>query len=549
MKISLACIAGNCEELLPRFLDHFQPYFDEVVIVRAIGNQQHDFTLTIARNRGCVTGEYFNVAHPEWDHVDDFGAARNAAWKLATGDWIVWADMDDLTENLDKLRPFLASLKPDVAMVQCPYVVPDQRIDRNMRERAVRQGDFHWHGPIHECMAATGDKEYTFATTEEIKWLHRPLSNRTPAGPRNLRILESLDNKTAGHLFYIFTELSQHPTRQGEALEVAKQFLSHPDAGDTERYEVFLMAAGMADDPVTIAAFLHQAYRVAPHRAEALYELANLELSVGSPLRGLAYVRSCIAQPWPKETVWNMRREFYGRSAQSLYRQALRLTGEREHADALEFNSWQQAGGDISLIHATRGRPGQASQCRKIWMDRARHPERIEHIFAFDDDDKESFPLSRFNSVCIKRSGGCVAAWNAGAERANGRIIVQLSDDWNPPQYWDDELRNRLDTSKPQVLAIHDGHREDDLLCMAIMTRKRYLDQGFMFHPDFTGVFSDNHFTDMAKKDGVIVDAKDLVFEHAHPIFGKAEVDETYANQNSELAYKFGKSVYDRLTK
>jgi glycosyltransferase involved in cell wall biosynthesis len=549
MKISLACIAGNCADLLPRFLDHFQPHFDEVIIVRAIGNQAADETLDIAKSRGCVTGEHLNASHPDWPHVDDFGAARNAAWKLASGDWIVWADMDDLTDGLELLRPMLEGLKPEVLMVQCPYVVPDQRIGENMRERAVRRGEFTWFGPIHECMTPVRKQEYPYVKTDKIKWIHRPLTSRQPSSERNLRILESIQDKAHGHIFYLFTELSQIPERGKDALEYAKQFLAHPDSSDTEKYEVFLMLAGMADSPETIAGFLHSAYRIAPHRAEALYELANLELTCGDPKRGQAYVNACRSLPWPKESVWNLRKEFYGRTADSLKWQAMRLNGEREKADALEFNAWTMAGGDISLIHATRGRPAKSSNARKIWLDRAKHPERIEHIFAFDSDDKDSLALARFRAVCVPSGGGCVAAWNTAAEHSHGQILVQLSDDWIPPQHWDEELRSRLNVEQPQVLKIHDGHRTDDLLCMAILTRKRYMEQGFLFHPAFTGVYSDNYFTDQAAKDGVIVHAAGLTFEHEHPIFDKSvEVDETYSKQNSETAYAYGKAVYDMLS-
>ena len=97
MKISLAIIAGNVAHWMPRFLDSFGPLFDEVVVVRAIGAQNPDDTLDIARARRCVCAEYHNDdEHADWPHVDDFAAARNLAFKLASGDYIAWADTDDV---------------------------------------------------------------------------------------------------------------------------------------------------------------------------------------------------------------------------------------------------------------------------------------------------------------------------------------------------------------------------------------------------------------------------------------------------------------------
>jgi hypothetical protein len=55
--ISLCCIAGNAEKYIDRFLDSFQPHFDEVCIVRACGNQKPDATLEVAESRGCKVGE------------------------------------------------------------------------------------------------------------------------------------------------------------------------------------------------------------------------------------------------------------------------------------------------------------------------------------------------------------------------------------------------------------------------------------------------------------------------------------------------------------
>jgi hypothetical protein len=60
-------------------------------------------------------------------------------------------------------------------------------------------------------------------------------------------------------------------------------------------------------------------------------------------------------------------------------------------------------------------------------------------------------------------------------------------------------------------------------------------------------MFSDNHFTDRAYADGVVIDAKDIVIEHLHPAFGKGEIDETYARSNAPENYASGLATYQRL--
>ena len=44
----------------------------------------------------------------------------------------------------------------------------------------------------------------------------------------------------------------------------------------------------------------------------------------------------------------------------------------------------------FSLLHATRGTPERAIETRNHWMIAAKHPEMVEHIFAYQSDDEAS---------------------------------------------------------------------------------------------------------------------------------------------------------------
>jgi hypothetical protein len=188
-----------------------------------------------------------------------------------------------------------------------------------------------------------------------------------------------------------------------------------------------------------------------------------------------------------------------------------------------------------------------AYKARATWLDRAADPDAIEHIFALDPDDETIGPFITCRHV-INPGRGPVAAWNEAAKFSKGEILIQLSDDWEPPMHWDKLILHAIGkTSIPAVLAVSDGHRTDNLLCMAILNRARYQKQSYLFHPDFFSVFSDNHFTDRAYADGVVIDAKDIVIEHMHPAFGKGEVDETYARSNDPANYEAGLATYNQL--
>jgi hypothetical protein len=60
-------------------------------------------------------------------------------------------------------------------------------------------------------------------------------------------------------------------------------------------------------------------------------------------------------------------------------------------------------------------------------------------------------------------------------------------------------------------------------------------------------MYSDDWFSECARRDGVVIDARNVVFEHLHPAFGKAEMDATYARSNDSAHYKAGERHLQRL--
>jgi hypothetical protein len=218
----------------------------------------------------------------------------------------------------------------------------------------------------------------------------------------------------------------------------------------------------------------------------------------------------------------------------------------------------------ISILHATRKRPEMAIATCKRFLSTALDPLNIEYIFAIDADDEESKEkLGAFQKQCVERKeyyincgivpepNGCVKAWNGAAQFAVGDILIQVSDDWIPPKNWDYLIKQKLDITKPQCLHVSDGHRTDQLMCMAILTRERYLrqhdkDENYLFHPDYFGVFSDTEYSLRAYHDGVVVDGRDIIFEHMHPVWNKGEWDETYERQNDSERYKEGREIFIR---
>lgn len=203
----------------------------------------------------------------------------------------------------------------------------------------------------------------------------------------------------------------------------------------------------------------------------------------------------------------------------------------------------------ITLLHATRGRAKQAVESRAIWLQAAENPMYVEHIFAFDRDDEESVSaLGAYRHVIVEeRDKGCVAAWNLAARCSRGDILIQLSDDWIPIKGWDKLICHRFrDVSKPGVLKISDGRRADDLLCMAIFTRRwlEMLSSEFLGSAYF-GVYSDDEFSFRAYKAGVVIDARDIVLNHIHPNFDiNITRDSTHSRQNDTPRLVAGRELF-----
>jgi hypothetical protein len=558
-KLSLCVIAGNVEKYIHRFLEQFGPLADEIIVVGAIGHLTPDGTIAACRAAGCRIGYYANASQTEedmpqewcWPHVDDYAAARNVACDMATGDWLMWADTDDTItpQSIKAIRDLIEKIDAtEIDAVEMRYIVPEDNVV-NWRERIWRKGSGRWVYPVHENIQfKPGVKMLRF---DGAAIVHAAGKRDPKSDERNLRILMSISEEklTVSQRFHVFQSLIALK-RDGEAIQKAIEFCQLSNTGKPERYEAFFQLARLAADASTKHAMLLQALATDPTRREAYGELGLSSLPA-DPTAADGWTLAMMGLPMPEEPPWNLRRFYYGQLGVSLRAMALRANWRVKEADRIEVGHFFRHGAKISLLHATRGRPAQAWSQRKEWLRMADNADAIEHIFGIDEDDHESGPLTIARHVIVPAGKGSVAAWNACAKASNGNVMVQMSDDFEPFHGWDTAILNALGNLKnPTVLAVSDGTRKDDLLCMAILTRRRYVRQGYLFHPDFFSVYSDNWFSHCAFRDGCVIDARDkITFEHKHPVFGKASMDATYARGNSDKAYEQGKATMERLMK
>jgi hypothetical protein len=167
--ISLCMIVGNVEEYIERCLLSFLPLADEVCMIRAIGNQKADHTLLkAAKCAGTFfalqgktmpedffkCGEYHNqVSHAKWPHVDDFAAARQMSFDLATSEYCFWCDSDDVLESGAAEARELAERGGYAAFI-FPYKIWAKGFNVP-RERMIAKQAGKWQFPVHECFNST----------------------------------------------------------------------------------------------------------------------------------------------------------------------------------------------------------------------------------------------------------------------------------------------------------------------------------------------------------------------------------------------------------
>lgn len=206
----------------------------------------------------------------------------------------------------------------------------------------------------------------------------------------------------------------------------------------------------------------------------------------------------------------------------------------------------------FSLCHATARLPNGWRNAQRTWMENCDRPLCVEYLLAIDSADILKGPpdvLPHFFRV-VENTGPatCVSAWNAASHASTGKFLIAVADDFYPPPHWDTELLKVIpDLDGEYVIETRCGKSPEDdewfrLITHPMMTRSYYERRGSnIFHPSYDSMYCDVEFTDVARRDGVVIDARHLLFEHRHWI-GSSTVgeDEVYRKSGSPERYDRG---------
>lgn len=280
-------ICKNEELNLPKLLDSVAAHVDEIVIA---DTGSTDKTKEVAQRYGARVADCNATTHPQFFFMDDeatlgpygyhgpfsdqmtlanFGEVRNFSLRMATGDYVLWLDADDILEGGQNLRHLVAQMA--IGGKTAAWMLYNYGFDhggrvicRLWRERIVKRGTASWVNPVHEVLAPID--QATSAKVENIVVNHhRPAERTAVVANRNYKILVQHIKKhpeDARTLFYFGNEA---------------RFINQEQA--ITAYEKYTELSGWAEERAIARAYLGELYesKQRPGAAYTQYAAATVE--------------------------------------------------------------------------------------------------------------------------------------------------------------------------------------------------------------------------------------------------------------------------------
>lgn len=179
MKISVAMIVKNEEEMLPRALESVKEA-DEIVVC---DTGSTDSTIEIAK-------KYTDKVYTDFVWCDNFGKARQYSKDKCTGDWIVTLDADEFLDyDFKHLRETIEKADAESHVFVNVRVTAEGTGAVNMFPRIYKNvPEITWHGAAHNYLAYKSEivgKSYN--SDIKIVYGYSPAHKKDP--DRTLRIL------------------------------------------------------------------------------------------------------------------------------------------------------------------------------------------------------------------------------------------------------------------------------------------------------------------------------------------------------------------------
>ena len=286
---SCCMIVKNEEKLLDRCLSSIADLMDEIIIV---DTGSTDATKQVAAR---YTDKIYDFA---WD--DDFSAARNYSFSLATGDYIYCPDADEYLDaaNHEQLRLLKQYIDPQVDIVQMMYNTISENTVLNIRNEYrpklfKRLRTFTWVDPIHETVRLE-----PLVFNSDISITHAPIDNHAK---RDFRIFQKSIAKYGSLSTNVTVMYATELLKQGslEDLQQAHDYFQQLFECAQDEYIkivagcVLVRLARTANDRKAMMALLPE-YPAAKTTSEICYDFGIYYMNLGEYTKAIDWLHVAI---------------------------------------------------------------------------------------------------------------------------------------------------------------------------------------------------------------------------------------------------------------
>lgn len=186
-----------------------------------------------------------------------------------------------------------------------------------------------------------------------------------------------------------------------------------------------------------------------------------------------------------------------------------------------------------------------------MWRKAASGNYSIEVVIAVDGNNPACIAAAKMvpNAKVViqgEEPFNSTRGWNAAAAETTGKVIICVADDFRPCDGWDEKMFTIKTgwTDEDWVLHTEDGYVHN-LCVLSILTRKRYDRFGYVFYPQYESLFSDTEFTEVAYREGRVINGKQILMEHMHPDCNKRPRDNFDNAHASQSRWKTGEMLFN----
>lgn len=192
----------------------------------------------------------------------------------------------------------------------------------------------------------------------------------------------------------------------------------------------------------------------------------------------------------------------------------------------------------ISILLPSRGRPDNVRRLVKSVLDTADKPDDIEIIVRLDYDDPTLNDLMdnppQNTTVFAGERVVLSEMWNECYELSKGDILMHCGDDIVfRTDGWDTAINQTFEEYPDRIVFVFgndDSPHNGNFGTHGFIHRKWAEAVGYFVPPYFSSDFNDTWLNDVAKMIGRHRHIQ-ILTEHMHPDFGKAELDQTHKDR------------------